>query len=846
MTTRLVRLNLALILTALVPSMAAAQTGAPKLDESLRETVANGCVGTRPVIIRTKPGYREGLRASLQAHGDIVKGEFPALDALAAEVHCDDLTTLAGFSSTNSVSLNGPVGVQSLLDGSLTTDAQLAVTAAKANLAAAKANASAAQSAVRSKEDAAATVQAQLVAAQKAVTAANKLSGAAKTLALAAANAKVVAAQADLKTALDALNTARTAATVAQAAALAAQDKLNTALNALSNISKTIAAREREGEAARSLKRKFFVSMALDSDLQTATEDQLDSTPSDDSKLNAFGTTSALTGGGNIGIAIIDSGIEPGVDFGDRIAYFYDFTQGDVRATAPSDGYGHGTHVAGLAASKYVGIAPMARLIGLKVLDDKGRGTTDNVVRAIEFAVTNKALLGIDVLNLSLGHPIFEPAATDPLVQAVEHATRAGITVVVSVGNFGMSPKTGQPAYAGVASPGNAPSALSVGAAQTFNTATRTDDRIAPYSSRGPSWYDGFAKPDFVAPGDNLLSVAAANSTLRIAQEKRGNTGDYMRLSGTSMAAAVASGVAALVLQSNHGLTPNTVKAVLEYSSIPVLNDLGKSYDPLTQGTGQIEVAGAVAFAQAIHPNVAVGGSWLSTTLTPSTTITGHSYSWAQSILWGNRRVAGAKLLAEQRPAWALNIVWGEGMGSEDDNIVWGNNFGDDDNIVWGNSLDVGDNIVWGNNFVWGSSLDDDNIVWGNLFDDDNIVWGNLFGDDDNIVWGNNVVWGDGLIGMAMDDDNIVWGNALGEDDNIVWGNLDDDNIVWGNLFDDNIVWGNSLDDDNIVWGNSLGDDDNIVWGNSAQLGNVINWSGGQVKSGNRRGRRSIAKKGVN
>src|SRR4030095_4882651 len=112
----------------------------------------------------------------------------------------------------------------------------------------------------------------------------------------------------------------------------------------------------------------------------------------------------------------------------------------------------------GLGGSQYVGVAPNARLIGLKVLNSQGRGTTDNVVRAIEFAVANKALLGIDVLNLSLGHPIFEPAATDPLVQAVEHASRAGIVVVVSVGNFGLSATTGQSGYAGVASPGNAPS----------------------------------------------------------------------------------------------------------------------------------------------------------------------------------------------------------------------------------------------------------------------------------------------------------------------------------------------------------------------------------------------------
>ncbi len=331
-----------------------------------------------------------------------------------------------------------------------------------------------------------------------------------------------------------------------------------------------------------------------------------------------------------------------------------------------------------------------------EVLDEKGQGFTSDVVRAIEFAIVNKSALGINVLNLSLGHPIYEPAATDPLVQAIEHATRAGLVVVVSAGNFGISRETGLPGYAGITSPGNAPSALTTGATQTFGTVTRLDDRVAPYSSRGPTWYDGFAKPDFVAPGDNLLSVAAGASDLRKAQEARGNKGDYMRLSGTSMAAGVASGVVALVLEANRGLTPNAVKAVLEYTSIPVLNDEGLPYDALTQGAGQIEIAGAVQLARAIDPKAPLGSTWLSSAIEPSTTIGGTSYVWSQSIIWGDRRVAGQRLLREQRPAWSLNIVWGEGLGHEDDNIVWGNRFGDDDNIVWGNRFGEDDNIVWG------------------------------------------------------------------------------------------------------------------------------------------------------
>ena len=136
------------------------------------------------------------------------------------------------------------------------------------------------------------------------------------------------------------------------------------------------------------------------------------------------------------------------------------------------------------------------------------------MINAIEFATANKARLGIDIINLSLGHPIYESAATDPLVQAVEAAVRAGIVVVVSAGNHGVSPSTELPAYAGILSPGNAPSAITVGAAKTFDTNIRSDDRVAPYSSRGPSWYDATAKPDLIAPGHGLVSAAAKASTL--------------------------------------------------------------------------------------------------------------------------------------------------------------------------------------------------------------------------------------------------------------------------------------------------------------------------------------------
>ncbi len=165
-------------------------------------------------------------------------------------------------------------------------------------------------------------------------------------------------------------------------------------------------------------------------------------------------------------------------------------------------------------SSKYRGVAPEVRFVGLKVLDQDGAGYASDVVAALEFATEHRYALGIDIINLSLGHPIYEPAGTDPLVQAVEAAVRAGIVVVTSAGNFGTHPAIGKVGYAGLTSPGNAPSAITVGSVDTRDTVMRADDRIPDYSSRGPTWYDAYAKPDLVAPGDELIADTGTQSGL--------------------------------------------------------------------------------------------------------------------------------------------------------------------------------------------------------------------------------------------------------------------------------------------------------------------------------------------
>ena len=214
-------------------------------------------------------------------------------------------------------------------------------------------------------------------------------------------------------------------------------------------------------------------------------------------------------------VAVIDSGIYASSDFGTRIVASRDFTRGGI-AVSPSDPYGHGTAVAsviGGASPNFAsdqawwGVATAVKFISLRVLGADGSGSTSNVVAALQWAVANRTTSKIDVINLSLGHPIYERAATDPLVQAVEAAVRAGIVVVVAAGNVGVSPATGLPAYGGILSPANAPSAITVGALDDRQTTRYTDDLVAPFSSRGPTWYDGFAKPDVVAPGRRLMGA---------------------------------------------------------------------------------------------------------------------------------------------------------------------------------------------------------------------------------------------------------------------------------------------------------------------------------------------------
>jgi serine protease AprX len=400
----------------------------------------------------------------------------------------------------------------------------------------------------------------------------------------------------------------------------------------------------------------------------------------------ALGILNTTYTGANIGVAVIDSGVNRTTEFS-RVSAYYDFRADSGTTSNNGDGYGHGTHVAGLISGNgaksvdgiYEGLAPGVRLIDLRVLDANGAGQASYAISALEYAVANKAALGIDIINMSLGHPIYESAATDPLVQAVEAAVRAGIVVVVSAGNVGVNPTTGLPGYGGITSPGNAPSAITVGATRTYGTNSRLDDTVAEYSSRGPSWYDGYAKPDLVAPGHRDVSAASSGTTLYTTHPEllvAGTNGQYvyMSLSGTSMATGVVSGAVALVIEASRTafpdaprLTPSAIKAMLQFSAIQLANA-----DGLTQGAGSLNPVGALDLATSIDPSVSVNNLWLVSGVATASKIDGTLLTWGQNVLWGNSILWGDTVYYNE-PAWATNIVWG-------DTILWGNN------IVWGDT----------------------------------------------------------------------------------------------------------------------------------------------------------------
>jgi serine protease AprX len=309
--------------------------------------------------------------------------------------------------------------------------------------------------------------------------------------------------------------------------------------------------------------------------------------------------------GNGVTVAVLDSGVAADMDLVEptnRILASVNFA--DQRST--SDPGGHGTHIAGIIAGngsrsdgEFVGIAPHANLVDVRVLGRTGSGRISSVVRGIEWVLAHRAVYNIRVINLSFGAPANLSYRVDPMSAAVEIAWRRGLVVVAASGNGGPQRDT-------VLTPGIDPYAITVGATDDRGTVSRSDDLFAWFSAWGSA--DSNAKPDLVAPGRRLVSLRVPGSTLdtlfpeRVVVAPNGST--YFRLTGTSMATGVVSGAAALLLQVQPNLTPNQIKAILVGTTQPYGQARGKGLpDPIADGSGLLDAYAAWKAARDMTPD---------------------------------------------------------------------------------------------------------------------------------------------------------------------------------------------------------------------------------------------------
>jgi serine protease AprX len=293
--------------------------------------------------------------------------------------------------------------------------------------------------------------------------------------------------------------------------------------------------------------------------------------------------------GAGVNVAVLDTGIADLPDFAGRLVDGVDLSGGN---NPFQDSYGHGTFVAGLVAGngassggRYVGEAPGAGLVSVKVAGASGQTDLATVIQGVGWTIANQWQDNITVLNMSLGYLPIESTSVDPLDQAVEKAWESGITVVASAGNSG-------PGNGTVLSPGDDPLALTVGSVDDGGRTNPATDTMTTFSSVGPTNPDGWYKPDLVTSGRSVVSLRDPGSTIDTEYPTaRVGSANFVG-SGTSFSAAIVSGAAALLLAADPAYSPNAVKGTLLATTNP-----GPVGNPFVDGHGILNVARAVGSA---------------------------------------------------------------------------------------------------------------------------------------------------------------------------------------------------------------------------------------------------------
>lgn len=293
--------------------------------------------------------------------------------------------------------------------------------------------------------------------------------------------------------------------------------------------------------------------------------------------------------GQGVGVAVIDTGVSDMPDFDGRLVHGPDLS-GEGRVV---DTYGHGTVMAGIVggsgadsaanpAGKYAGVAPKSTVIAVKAAGRNGAADVSTMLQAMHWVAAYKDQFNIRVLNLSWGTKSTQDPAVDPLNYAVQRLWSLGIVVVTAAGNSG--PQAGT-----VTKPGDDPVVLTVGSYDDKQNQTPGDDSISAWSSRGPT-AQNLTKPDVVAPGRTLVASRSYGSDVEIENPKALVAPSYIKGSGTSEAAAVVSGLAALLIAARPELTPDQVKAIIKGTASPIAG-----FAATAQGAGRVQLANALA-----------------------------------------------------------------------------------------------------------------------------------------------------------------------------------------------------------------------------------------------------------
>lgn len=453
--------------------------------------------------------------------------------------------------------------------------------------------------------------------------------------------------------------------------------------------------------------------------------------------------------GEGVTVAVVDSGANY---WGEGGQHLFTDSKGSVRVSTKYNAFeqrelrvynddqnGHGSHVSGIIASSllddtgnYNGIAPDVTLLSIKAFDANGESSYSKVLDSLNWIFENRYNYKIQVVNLSLGASVQSHYWNDPINQAVMRLWDAGIVVVSSAGNNGND--------MGITVPGNTPYIITVGAATDSKTPyDMSDDRVASFSAKGPT-YEGFVKPEVIAYGSQIaskLDEAYLSQVWKLST--RGE--NYSEVSGTSQAAAMVTGVVALMISNDPYATPNDIKCRLMETAIPANNGEMATYSPFVQGAGLVNAYRA--------------------TMSTSTNCANTGLDIKKDLMGTQHFMGPAKIDndGEYYIELADGTIFTDGVhwGSSDLNlngVYWGSSDLSLNGMHWNDSAMTLEGVYWGN-----SSLSLNGVHWGSSeMNLQGVYWGDSDISVKGLYWGesavdlNGVYWDDQATGLQSHD----------------------------------------------------------------------------------------------